>query len=213
MLDECAVVLFSKHVMGLVSASKTGMLNSIPGGPESCTGSMEAMDVSAEAKRIMVQALSKMYGSRSQRGGLRLHRSLLLTLVMKSARDIYHSARAAGESQEKPTADSPTDPPREEEAMETSSTEVPEVSPHPEPTEVEVDQENRSPVRGDRHSRKRRGKKATEPDFLPCKKAKMDSGEVLRILQDASLRNFEHPSMFPIGKRENTKNRKERIMP
>ncbi|XP_017577462.1 immediate early response gene 2 protein [Pygocentrus nattereri] len=158
-----------------------------------------AMDVSAEAKRIMVQALSKMYGSRSQRGGLRLHRSLLLTLVMKSARDIYHSARAASESQdsqeEKPAAsDSPSDPPRgEDESMDTSSPEVPEEPPKSasaaEPTHAEEDQENRSPVRVDRHSRKRRGKTATEPDFLPCKRAKMDSGEVLRILQDATLRS------------------------
>ncbi|XP_036418933.1 immediate early response gene 2 protein [Colossoma macropomum] len=158
------------------------------------------MDVSAEAKRIMVQALSKMYSSRSQRGGLRLHRSLLLTLVMKSARDIYHTARATSESQdsqeEKPAAsDSPSDPPRgQEESMDTSSPEVPEVPPKSttsatEPTHAEVDQENRSPVRVDRHSRKRRGKTATVPDFLPCKRAKMDSGEVLRILQDATLRS------------------------
>uniref|UniRef100_A0A4W6EPV7 Immediate early response 2b n=1 Tax=Lates calcarifer TaxID=8187 RepID=A0A4W6EPV7_LATCA len=56
------------------------------------------MEVSAEAKRIMVVALGKLYSSRSQRGGLRLHRSLLLTLVMKSARDMYHAAQATAES-------------------------------------------------------------------------------------------------------------------
>lgn len=163
---------------------------------------LDAMDVSAEAKRVMVQALSKMYSSRSQRGGLRLHRSLLLTLVMKSARDIYHSARAACESQELQenqgeqgkAAEPPSDPPprekqqqQEETSMEVSSPEVPEVP--QKSIQPELDQENRSPARADRHSRKRRVKTATEPDFLPCKRAKMDTGEVLRILQDATLRS------------------------
>ncbi|XP_072549688.1 immediate early response gene 2 protein [Salminus brasiliensis] len=154
------------------------------------------MDVSAEAKRIMVQALSKMYSSRSQRGGLRLHRSLLLTLVMKSARDIYHSARVASENQEiqeslekqKEAAEPPSDPPREEEEEKEREESMVLEAP-PKSTQPELDQENRSPARADRHSRKRRGKTATEPDFLPCKRAKMDSGAVLRILQDATLRS------------------------
>lgn len=141
------------------------------------------MDVSAEAKRVMVQALSKMYSSRSQRGGLRLHRSLLLSLVLRSARDIYHAAQGSGDSQESPKA--------QEEAMDTSSPEVPPDSTTHETQDPQLsgDQENRDPARADRQSRKRRGKRATEPDFLPCKKAKLDSGEVLRVLQDATLRN------------------------
>uniref|UniRef100_A0A3B3YME1 Uncharacterized protein n=1 Tax=Poecilia mexicana TaxID=48701 RepID=A0A3B3YME1_9TELE len=51
------------------------------------------MEVNIEARRILAVSISKLYASRTQRGGLRLHRSLLLSLVMKSARDIYHSSR------------------------------------------------------------------------------------------------------------------------
>uniref|UniRef100_A0AAY4BS84 Immediate early response gene 2 protein n=1 Tax=Denticeps clupeoides TaxID=299321 RepID=A0AAY4BS84_9TELE len=108
------------------------------------------MDVSAEAKRIMVQALSKMYSSRTQRGGLRLHRSLLLTLVMKSAREMYHGARAA-----------------------------------------EGDKENqggRGPAASDRRCRKRLGQATSEPDFLPCKKAKMDPEGLRRAAGSDSRR-------------------------
>ncbi|XP_038640940.1 immediate early response 2b [Scyliorhinus canicula] len=48
-----------------------------------------AMDVKLEAQRVMAVALGKMYNSRLQRGGIRLHRSLLLSLVLRSARDVY----------------------------------------------------------------------------------------------------------------------------
>ncbi|KAI3359274.1 hypothetical protein L3Q82_002784 [Scortum barcoo] len=125
------------------------------------------MEVSAEAKRIMVVALGKLYSSRTQRGGLRLHRSLLLTLVMKSARDMYHAAQA--------TADSvaPACEPLTPATTEPSGA-------HPEPqgpsspahtrTGAE-DKENRSPAK---ETRKRRGKVAAEPDFLPCKKLKLE---------------------------------------
>lgn len=66
------------------------------------------MEVGAEAKRIMVVALGKLYTSRTQRGGLRLHRSLLLTLVMKSARDMYHAAAQTEEMEQE--ADTNTHP-------------------------------------------------------------------------------------------------------
>lgn len=160
------------------------------------------MDVTAEAKQIMIQALGKMYSSRTQRGGLRLHRSLLLTLVMKSARDIYHSARLQSETKghcDKPSVTENTS--QTEEPMDTSSTvaEVPAMEPQStqdvqrsghehdphlhSPAEPIVDKENCNPTRPDRHSRKRRSKTATEPDFLPCKKAKLNSGEVKGILK------------------------------
>lgn len=158
------------------------------------------MEVSAEAKRIMVVALGKLYSSRSQRGGLRLHRSLLLTLVMKSARDMYHAAQATAESagleweQRQPAAEpaaettgahaelhqSPASPaggeprtlPREEEE-ETAAAVVVAGAPT-EMTPVAQDKENVCPSGPAQHSRKRRGKAAVEPDFLPCKKAKLE---------------------------------------
>uniref|UniRef100_A0A803TNG0 Immediate early response 2 n=1 Tax=Anolis carolinensis TaxID=28377 RepID=A0A803TNG0_ANOCA len=51
------------------------------------------MEVQKEAQRIMTMSVWKMYHSRMQRGGLRLHRSLQLSLVMRSARDLYLSAK------------------------------------------------------------------------------------------------------------------------
>ncbi|XP_030638010.1 immediate early response gene 2 protein [Chanos chanos] len=171
------------------------------------------MDVAEEAKQIMIQALGKMYSSRTQRGGLRLHRSLLLTLVMKSARDIYHSVRLPCEN-ESLSGSSPgvqEKSPRTDEAMDTTGTkdseaptsysELPtqsvesgqrsghENDPHSGGLgEIQSDKENRSPSRLDQNSRKRRGKTTSEPDFLPCKKAKMEAGEVRRILQSSTLR-------------------------
>uniref|UniRef100_A0A670YHG0 Immediate early response 2 n=1 Tax=Pseudonaja textilis TaxID=8673 RepID=A0A670YHG0_PSETE len=50
------------------------------------------MEVQKEAQRIMTMSVWKMYHSRMQRGGLRLHRSLQLSLVMRNARDLYLSA-------------------------------------------------------------------------------------------------------------------------
>ncbi|XP_069783518.1 immediate early response gene 2 protein-like [Narcine bancroftii] len=53
------------------------------------------MDMKAEAQRVMAVALSKMYTGRLQRGGARLHRSLLLSLVLRGAQDVYLGLRAA----------------------------------------------------------------------------------------------------------------------
>uniref|UniRef100_A0A3B4WXL9 Immediate early response 2b n=1 Tax=Seriola lalandi dorsalis TaxID=1841481 RepID=A0A3B4WXL9_SERLL len=132
------------------------------------------MEVNAEARRILAVSISKLYASRTQRGGLRLHRSLLLSLVMRSARDIYHSSReseASGEEAELPEpqpepkpALSPAEPPTEEpdsaeEGCDSESTE---------------DKENLSPAR---QSRKRRGKASAAPDFLPSKRARLEPGE------------------------------------
>ncbi|KAJ8385872.1 hypothetical protein AAFF_G00179380 [Aldrovandia affinis] len=157
------------------------------------------MDVSAEAKRIMIQALGKLYSSRSQRGGLRLHRSLLLTLVMKSARDIYHNAHMACESEGKisTTSSVPQQLPMEEEMDRSGSktqTSVSDREPIAAPGEdmpceveskptpagckrSEQNKENITSLGPDRHSRKRRGKTAAEPDFLPSKRPKMEVGE------------------------------------
>ncbi|XP_044036437.1 immediate early response gene 2 protein [Siniperca chuatsi] len=155
------------------------------------------MEVSTEAKRIMVVALGKLYSSRSQRGGLRLHRSLLLTLVMKSARDIYHAAQATAESvasgcEQHSTAEGNTEPTGahlERQGPASLATGKPRTLPREEvvssPREVRrnaqtrtgtENKENLCPTGPAQHSRKRRGKAAVEPDFLPCKKAKLEQG-------------------------------------
>ncbi|XP_022620184.1 immediate early response gene 2 protein [Seriola lalandi dorsalis] len=151
-----------------------------------------AMEVNAEARRILAVSISKLYASRTQRGGLRLHRSLLLSLVMRSARDIYHSSRES----EAPSGPQPTP----EEPMDTGSSssgeeaELPEPQPEPKPalspaeppteepdsaeegcdSESTEDKENLSPAR---QSRKRRGKASAAPDFLPSKRARLEPGE------------------------------------
>ncbi|CAG04100.1 unnamed protein product, partial [Tetraodon nigroviridis] len=51
------------------------------------------MEVSDKAKRVMVSAAEKLKHLRSQRGGLRLHRSLLLALAIRSARDLFFAAQ------------------------------------------------------------------------------------------------------------------------
>ncbi|CAJ1076745.1 immediate early response gene 2 protein-like [Xyrichtys novacula] len=140
------------------------------------------MEVTAEAKRIMVVALGKLYSSRSQRGGLRLHRSLLLTMVMKSARDIYHAAQATedcgvpGSDQRPPTQEESSEPglqaPLPQEDAVGPLTELHHGAHRRSGAE---NKENLSP-RVRTQSRKRRGKTAAEPDFLPCKKARLEQG-------------------------------------
>lgn len=70
------------------------------------------MEVQKEAQRIMTLSVWKMYHSRVQRGGMRLHRSLQLSLVMRSAREVYLSARLEDDQEENgdpcaPAADEP----------------------------------------------------------------------------------------------------------
>lgn len=60
------------------------------------------MEVQKEAQRIMTLSVWKMYHSRMQRGGLRLHRSLQLSLVMRSARELYLSAKVEAHEPEVP---------------------------------------------------------------------------------------------------------------
>ncbi|XP_051940632.1 immediate early response 2b [Hippocampus zosterae] len=139
------------------------------------------MEVNTEARRILAVSISKLYASRSQRGGLRLHRSLLLSLVMRSARDIYHSSVPPAE----PMDTSPEEPAELDlesgpEPDETSSAELSltarggahrEEEEEGEPAE---DKENQSPTRC---SRKRRGKTSVAPHFLPSKRARLEPGE------------------------------------
>lgn len=125
------------------------------------------MEVSVEAKRIMVVALGKLYNSRTQRGGLRLHRSLLLTLVMKSARDMYHAAQSATESVA----------PGCEVQLSAAETD-------------RGNKENLCPHRSAQPSRKRRGKAAVEPDFLPCKKAKLEQENCPQVVVNTVLTDF-----------------------
>lgn len=170
------------------------------------------MEVSAEAKRIMVVALGKLYSSRTQRGGLRLHRSLLLTLVMKSARDMYHAAQATEETvalgfeqQHIPTeiATEPDGADVELQGPTLAATEMPwtltqeevEGSPadqhHDAHTHTGTDnKENKCPNYPAQHSRKRRGKAALEPDFLPCKKAKLEGHCHQQLILNSVLNDF-----------------------
>lgn len=142
-----------------------------------------AMEVNAEARRILAVSISKLYASRTQRGGLRLHRSLLLSLVMRSARDIYHSSQES----EEPTPEEPMDTgskPGEAQQQPGLSEPQPTLMSY-EPSQEELDsadedcettedKENLSPTR---QSRKRRGKASAAPDFLPSKRARLEPGE------------------------------------
>lgn len=153
-----------------------------------------AMEVNAEARRILAVSISKLYASRTQRGGLRLHRSLLLSLVMRSARDIYHSSRESESSGPQPVTpvQEEEEEKEEEQPMDTGSGSVEQPEPEPElPPEqpekqekeeegcdgefTQEDKENLSPAA--RQSRKRRGKASAAPDFLPSKRARLEPGE------------------------------------
>ncbi|ROI16234.1 immediate early response 2b [Chanodichthys erythropterus] len=148
------------------------------------------MDV--EAKRIMALSISKLYSLRTQRGGLRLHRSLLLSMTMRAARDIYHTAQLLKDTEEEqvvPCApDAATEEPMETDSPQTliqTSKEV-AMKPHEPKETLDEDKENR--YASERQSRKRRGKTALEPDFLPLKKARMDTDEEKQHLQSEVLR-------------------------
>ncbi|XP_029551553.1 immediate early response gene 5 protein-like [Salmo trutta] len=47
------------------------------------------MEYKVEAHRIMSISLGKIYNSRVQRGGIKLHKNLLVSLVLRSARQVY----------------------------------------------------------------------------------------------------------------------------
>ncbi|KAM6188746.1 immediate early response gene 2 protein [Sarcoramphus papa] len=67
-----------------------------------------------EAQRLLTVSVWKLYRCRLQRGGLRLHRSLQLSLLVRAARHRYLTARAAAEpgpSAGTPPGTVPGDPP------------------------------------------------------------------------------------------------------
>ncbi|XP_061770685.1 immediate early response 2b [Nerophis ophidion] len=155
---------------------------------------MEAttMEVNAEARRVLAVSISKLYASRTQRGGLRLHRSLLLSLVMRSARDIYHlsspppmecgtdEATEATEAEPPQPEPTPAEPSAATAAagggarQEADALDTEEEEEAMEEGELAEDKENRSPTS---RSRKRRGKTSAAPDFLPSKRARLEPGE------------------------------------
>ncbi|XP_062868884.1 immediate early response gene 5 protein [Trichomycterus rosablanca] len=54
------------------------------------------MEFKVEAHRIMSISLGKIYNSRVQRGGIKLHKNLLVSLVLRSARQVYLSDYYSG---------------------------------------------------------------------------------------------------------------------
>lgn len=157
----------------------------------------------AEAKRIMAVSISKLYSSRTQRGGLRLHRSLLLSMTMRAARDIYHAAVQLRQSEDEQVVPCAPEEPMDTKDQATVSdcplTVTPkEVNPHEPKDNSEEDKENRDT--SERHSRKRRGKTALEPDFLPLKKARMDTDEDRQYVQSEVLKPNNGLTAFPLNR-------------
>ncbi|XP_053572069.1 immediate early response gene 2 protein [Bombina bombina] len=66
--------------------------------------------VHREAQRIASISAFKLFRTRTQRGGMRLHRSLQLALVMRSARELILSSAQVPEQQ---VVSPPPSPPRE----------------------------------------------------------------------------------------------------
>ncbi|XP_076977764.1 immediate early response gene 2 protein [Tamandua tetradactyla] len=148
------------------------------------------MEVQKEAQRIMTLSVWKMYHSRMQRGGLRLHRSLQLSLVMRSARELYLSAKVEAHEPEVPlpparSPDPRLHPPREAEAEEAQAAPSVGEPPSPEPMDTqEAPGAVEPPVRGDPRSakanRKRRSSSLSDGGdvgLVPTKKARLEEEE------------------------------------
>ncbi|KAL6091335.1 hypothetical protein STEG23_030256 [Scotinomys teguina] len=147
------------------------------------------MDVQKEAQRIMTLSVWKMYHSRMQRGGLRLHRSLQLSLVMRSARELYLSAKVEAHQPEFPpsgrTLDPRLHPPRETEAAVGAATPDAEQPPEPMDTQEEALRVQETPALCDpppaRVSRKRRSSSnlsdGGDVGLVPSKKARLEEAE------------------------------------
>ncbi|XP_004442618.1 PREDICTED: immediate early response gene 2 protein [Ceratotherium simum simum] len=146
------------------------------------------MEVQKEAQRIMTLSVWKMYHSRMQRGGLRLHRSLQLSLVMRSARELYLSAKVEAHEPGAPLppARSP-DPrlhPREAEAAaEAALLDGEQSSPEPMDTQEAPRAEEppaRCAPRPAKVSRKRRSSSLSDggdAGLVPSKKARLEEEE------------------------------------
>uniref|UniRef100_A0A8C3VMZ7 Immediate early response 2 n=1 Tax=Catagonus wagneri TaxID=51154 RepID=A0A8C3VMZ7_9CETA len=147
------------------------------------------MEVQKEAQRIMTLSVWKMYHSRMQRGGLRLHRSLQLSLVMRSARELYLSAKVETHEPEVPlpparSPDPRLHPPREAEAAAKAAAPDGE-PPSPEPMDTQEApriEETLAPCapRPAKVSRKRRSSSLSDggdPALVPSKKARLEEEE------------------------------------
>lgn len=139
------------------------------------------MEVQKEAQRIMTLSVWKMYHSRMQRGGLRLHRSLQLSLVMRSARELYLSAKVDAHEPEVPLSparspDPRLHPPREAEAAGEAAPPDAEL-PSPEPMDTQEAPSAEDTPRPARVSRKRRSSSLSDgadAGLVPSKKARLE---------------------------------------
>lgn len=148
------------------------------------------MEVQKEAQRIMTLSVWKMYHSRMQRGGLRLHRSLQLSLIMRSARELYLSAKVEAldfEASSPPATcpDPRLHPPREAEVPAASA---PPDGMLPSPEPMDAQEEEAAPPRAAetlarcsprlaRVSRKRRSSSLSDgvdAGLVPSKKARLE---------------------------------------
>lgn len=157
------------------------------------------MEVQKEAQRIMTLSVWKMYHSRMQRGGLRLHRSLQLSLIMRSAREVYLSAKV--EAHEEPgvpsqpacSLDPRLHPPREAQTrVEAAFPDGEQLCPEPMDTQ-EAPRAEESPARcaprPAKINRKRRSSSLTnsgDAGLVPSKKARLEEegaeeGESLEV--------------------------------
>ncbi|XP_021261122.1 immediate early response gene 5 protein [Numida meleagris] len=85
------------------------------------------MEFKLEAHRIVSISLGKIYSARGQRGGLKLHKNLLVSLVLRSARQVYLSE--PGCPPEPPPAS--CGPPAEPVAWAPAEPEAPRLGPQP----------------------------------------------------------------------------------
>ncbi|XP_012665621.1 immediate early response gene 2 protein [Otolemur garnettii] len=149
------------------------------------------MEVQKEAQRIMTLSVWKMYHSRMQRGGLRLHRSLQLSLVMRSARELYLSAKVEAHEPEASfqsahSSDPRLNPPREEGAgagAEAAPLDGEQPSPEPMDTEEAPRAEEASacgaprPAKGNRKRRSSSLNDGGDVGLVPNKKARLEEKE------------------------------------
>ncbi|KAM6148883.1 immediate early response gene 2 protein [Erethizon dorsatum] len=164
------------------------------------------MEVQKEAQRIMTLSVWKMYHSRMQRGGLRLHRSLQLSLVMRSARELYLSAKVEALDLEAPSPPARCPDPRLHPLREA---EVPAACappdgepPSPEPMDTEEEEAppraaetvvrcSPSPARVGRKRRSSSLSDGMDAGLVPSKKARLEEQEEV---EDASS---EAPDRLP----------------
>nr|XP_060620909.1 immediate early response gene 2 protein [Anolis sagrei ordinatus] len=175
------------------------------------------MEVQKEAQRIMTMSVWKMYHSRMQRGGLRLHRSLQLSLVMRSARDLYLSAKLEddGEDEAMPAAhanqglDGEPSPPTPFPAAAQEEPPPEPMDTQPEAEAVERRAESAPPssrtwsrAGAAKASRKRRSSSlgkmgALEAGLAPSKKARLATEEEEEEEEEGRQREAEEEGPFP----------------